>query len=100
MNLTNSEIIECCLVIDHFLKVSGSEYLKLNRFDTPSNNNMNLTLEKYGYKMTSFTNDLSKKFNFEYDSDNPKNFFTDEYKRTIFSQIVRKLKLEIIENGI
>lgn len=97
MNLTNSEIIECCIVVDHFMKVGDSEYLKLGRFDTPSNTNMNFTLKKYGYDMISFTNDLSKKFNFEYDNDDPKNFFSDDYKISIFSEIVRKLKLEIID---
>ena len=94
MDLSKSEIIECCLIIDKYLESSNK-----GDHDTIEYRNMNVALSKHNMGMSSFTYRLSVIYGFHYDVYNTSLFFMDKSQTKVFKEIIRKLKLELLDES-
>ena len=69
--MTDLELLECCQSVIDFLTKSEEEYKMIKSFNTPSGENMDIVLNKYGFErnndetnMTRFIIFLNKRYGF------------------------------------
>ena len=80
-NMRKADYLKCIVSIMNFLLLCDDEINEQKHFNTESGNNMEKTLEMYGYDMISFTEHISDEKLWE---KSPKEFFSDNERYLSF----------------